>query len=760
MERALLEHELKEWDESLHPRGEGGRFVSGDGGAVGVSAPVTRSPTWQSPRAGLDTAHLTGKRARAVDPPHLPAALAEKRMLDLYDRAIEQGHVEDANWYVDKHNQIGQWADDLGVDRQRFTDAVAATSPLTAWNLPNSPRLPNLEAARAMVQAERAHPEMTPEQLREITPHSKPYPFIGQNAENAVRALRGENPDDVFSANKIRSFNNNLSHPDSNFDVTVDTHMGRAMLNLHEDTKENLKAVKDLIEGRKIGRGESATTVGGYGWAADRIRGAAEQRRMNPAAFQAVVWEQWRREGGALTNRSPEAIRARMAKVASEIPDDLTEEEVWALWQDIIDWANAGAPKDWPESKTVEEKFNPYHDERGRFAAEEGATFVSSWGKPEEGGVVGPRAGKEMPEDYSRERMTAKREAMISEAAHRTEALDRRARENQATYDREGDIYMRQAQIQRDAYEASHQAFERVDAAYSQVEAGSMTRDQIQQLELAYGRAQAQVERANADMKTEVVKFNTADQAFRKEYDAINAERAALGAEMRAKYVNAPSGPGEIGLDAKESQFVQRPDGTWVQDVAKSMTGEPPAAWRDGMKAVNEMIGNAVPAGSPTATVRTMDEHDPWYNSARSYHNDFFGVTMHPEASTSTMVHEMGHWVESHVPGATAAIWDHIDSRTQGETNRSLQLLTGNPGYNSDEVAKPDKFADPYMGKEYNRRASEFLSMSLQHMYEDPVGFAKKDPQSFDFTNQLLAQARAFGNVPSPKMLGVIESGR
>jgi hypothetical protein len=160
-----------------------------------------------------------------------------------------------------------------------------------------------------MVGAERAHPDLSAEQIRAITTHSGGYPFIGQSAENAVRALRGEDPNEVFNAYKIRSFNNNLSHPESTFDVTVDTHMGRAMLNSHEDTPEAMKAVQTLIQGRKIGRGPTATTVGGYGWAADRIRDAAAERWMLPSAFQAVVWEQWRREGGALTTRRA----ARMA---------------------------------------------------------------------------------------------------------------------------------------------------------------------------------------------------------------------------------------------------------------------------------------------------------------------------------------------------------------------------------------------------------------------------------------------------------------
>ena len=123
-------------------------------------------------------------------------------------------------------------------------------------------------------------------------------------ASRKQRALRGEDPDEVFATPKIRSFNNNITHPEDPFDVTVDTHMGRAVLDRHDDTPEAKKAVETLIQGRKSGPKRADPTMGGYGWVADRIRNAATTAGVDPpSAFQAVVWEQWRREGGAVTTR-------------------------------------------------------------------------------------------------------------------------------------------------------------------------------------------------------------------------------------------------------------------------------------------------------------------------------------------------------------------------------------------------------------------------------------------------------------------------
>ena len=66
-----------------------------------------------------------------------------------------------------------------------------------------------------------------------------------------------------------------------------------------------------------------------------------------------------------------------------------------------------------------------------------------------------------------------------------------------------------------------------------------------------------------------------------------------------------------------------------------------------------------------------------------------------------------------------------------------------------DEVARVDRFQNPYTGKTYNFEsnhsvpspwgdggrisASELASMVLQHIYNDPALLARKDPGLFDF---------------------------
>lgn len=43
------------------------------------------------------------------------------------------------------------------------------------------------------------------------------------------------------------------------------------------------------------------------------------------------------------------------------------------------------------------------------------------------------------------------------------------------------------------------------------------------------------------------------------------------------------------------------------------------------------------------------------------------------------------------------------------------------------------------MGKDYGKDASEIFSMGMEEMSRDPIGFAEKDPEMFDF---IYAQAR------------------
>ncbi len=134
--------------------------------------------------------------------------------------------------------------------------------------------------------------------------------------------------------------------------------------------------------------------------------------------------------------------------------------------------------------------------------------------------------------------------------------------------------------------------------------------------------------------------------------------------------------------------------------------------------------------------------YDP--QSGRSYYQASAaggrgGITIMGDASRSptTKVHEMGHHIERSV-GSAPASGAFVDRRRTGP-DTPMRDLTRNPSYDAHEQGTPDKFIDGYSSKRYSGDgSSELLSMGMQHMYEDPVRFARADPSHFDYTYRVV----------------------
>jgi hypothetical protein len=116
----------------------------------------------------------------------------------------------------------------------------------------------------------------------------------------------------------------------------------------------------------------------------------------------------------------------------------------------------------------------------------------------------------------------------------------------------------------------------------------------------------------------------------------------------------------------------------------------------------------------------------------RSYHASGT-VHVNKNGGGSVLVHELGHVVEYRNKEVLKKSLAFRDSRTVGEEWQKLSRLAPTSGYGEDERAKPDQFLDVYMGKDYERRATEILSTGIEMMYRDPLRLAKNDPEYFDF---------------------------
>jgi len=103
-----------------------------------------------------------------------------------------------------------------------------------------------------------------------------------------------------------------------------------------------------------------------------------------------------------------------------------------------------------------------------------------------------------------------------------------------------------------------------------------------------------------------------------------------------------------------------------------------------------------------------------------------------------TFFHEMGHAVEHSNKKAQQAIQRFHAERTRGEESISLRKATGDKNYDPTEYCKQDKYPHPYCGKEYGDGSTELLSMGMQFLEEDPIKFAKADPEYFNLIVKIL----------------------
>lgn len=101
-------------------------------------------------------------------------------------------------------------------------------------------------------------------------------------------------------------------------------------------------------------------------------------------------------------------------------------------------------------------------------------------------------------------------------------------------------------------------------------------------------------------------------------------------------------------------------------------------------------------------------------------------------ATTSTAVHEIGHVLERD-PNFAALAQGFLNKRCGDEWPHVRYRGKYGPEYGREDhfnAAFGD--ADSYVGKHYDHGATEVFAMGLQKLYEDPVGFAKNDPEYFN----------------------------
>jgi hypothetical protein len=165
-------------------------------------------------------------------------------------------------------------------------------------------------------------------------------------------------------------------------------------------------------------------------------------------------------------------------------------------------------------------------------------------------------------------------------------------------------------------------------------------------------------------------------------------------------------------------------------------SGKAHAKWEAAVDWVSDIVNGDVYDFS-----RTMQVHK-LANGERAYHLGG-NVYLTQSDSISTAIHEIGHALEHWDDYTHQRCVEFLQSRTSPGNIKSLSELTLSKAYDAFEVADPDSFFNPYIGKIYgdwdNPYATEVLSMGLEKLYFSPSQFYRDDPEMFDFIVGLIS---------------------
>lgn len=158
---------------------------------------------------------------------------------------------------------------------------------------------------------------------------------------------------------------------------------------------------------------------------------------------------------------------------------------------------------------------------------------------------------------------------------------------------------------------------------------------------------------------------------------------------------------------------------------------------KDGTEFVQKMIGNRHGDVIEIAALQLADTH-----SQRPHQAVIGGksaICIGKSTSPAVVAHEIGHAIDRNYR-VLELTQGFLVSRAGGESPLPMRKLFPNHGYENGEYGRKDDWLKTfdgdkskayYTGKHY-RDATEILSMGLELLYDDPVGFAKRDPEYFN----------------------------
>ena len=186
----------------------------------------------------------------------------------------------------------------------------------------------------------------------------------------------------------------------------------------------------------------------------------------------------------------------------------------------------------------------------------------------------------------------------------------------------------------------------------------------------------------------------------------------------------------KIKQDYLDTYFnIQPLDEETISANVASKDVSPPARMR--LEAIQRGVGAVRRIVGPMEANGELDMSNTRSFTRKSY------MVFGSEANEGTACHEMGHAIENGNPKIKELALSFLSHRTTGGKSVMLRAFTGNKAFDVNERAIPDKFFDAYVGKEYKTDGSEVMSMGFQQLVNDPLQFARDDPEHF----KLIVQA-------------------
>lgn len=265
-------------------------------------------------------------------------------------------------------------------------------------------------------------------------------------------------------------------------------------------------------------------------------------------------------------------------------------------------------------------------------------------------------------------------------------------------------------------------------------------------------RRRAAFDRPETDYPGGAQEKRDTEEALIKELEAVGRERTAIGAQLNA--------------DREKSRAATRralaiPDAERFEAIKALPTSSPvnysPTRFRSKETAKNVKEGGAFiqsiwrrpPEFSPqpggSASLRyAIVENSPSFRAhmsgrVRGADPSLNVMEVAEGQGVPVIVHELGHEIEfRHAQGYDLAK-TFLEMRRAGQATRKLKDVFPANGYRDDEKGIDDQFGAAfgasawYVGKDYDFKATEILSMGVQKLYENAAHFAKADPEYFRF---------------------------